>query len=191
MTSFLTRFRFPIAVALTSLALVVALGAVVALLAPRAFAGGPWSRGHGFGPGIGRGLGHGFELPAELHGLRDLAPGERFAHFQGAQLNLTDRDNRPVTVSVTPGTATSVSPTSVTLAANDGSTKTFALSDRTLVRGRGDRSGEPAPSTLAEGSQVVVVTLNHEARAHAVVAVDPHSMGWRGHRGAFGGGRYD
>jgi hypothetical protein len=186
----MARFRFPIAVGLTSLALVVALGAVVALLAPRAFAG-PWARGHGFGPGFGRGFGHGFELPAELQGLHDLAPGERFAHFQGAQLHLTDRDNRPVTVSVTPGTATAISPTSVTLAANDGSTKTFALSEQTLVRGRGGRGGEPARSAVAEGTQVVVVTLNNDTVARAVVAVDPHNVGWRGPRGAFGGGRYD
>src|SRR5579884_3188250 len=95
-------FLFPIAVVATSLLVVAALVAIFALPARIAFAsalgsgtpwnGGPWSHGAGF------------ELPAQLQNLRDVPPDQRFSHFAGAQINLKDKDNKPITISITPGT---------------------------------------------------------------------------------------
>jgi len=105
-------FLFPIAVVATSLLVVAALVAIFALPARIAFAsalgsgtpwnGGPWSHGAGF------------ELPAQLQNLRDVPPDQRFSHFAGAQINLKDKDNKPITISITPGTVTASSATSLT-----------------------------------------------------------------------------
>jgi hypothetical protein len=178
------RYRFPIAVALTSLALVVGLVGVGGLLVGRALASSPLVAGLGnAGPpwtwAGNHGGWQGGTLPPELTGLADVAPGERFAHFRGVQVQLTDKNNQPVTVSVTPGLATAVSPTSVTVAANDGSTQTFAIDANTFVRTAhgGSSAGQ---TSLAPNQDVVVVTLNGNRTATAVVAVDPTSMGPRG-----------
>lgn len=180
-------FRFPIAVAVTSLALVATLGVVGALVVGSALAGGPWSGGpwrhwqgnHGFGLGV--------DLPPELAGLGDLPAGERFAHFMGVQVNLTDKDNRRLTISATPGAATAVSTTSLTIAGNDGSARTFSLGDRTMIRGKHVRGGaEAGQPTLAQGDKVVVVTVNDSTIANAIVVVGPDGVGPWGHRGPFG-----
>lgn len=178
MSGFLNRFRFPIAVGLTSIALVVAIGVAGLLTVPRALAfgpaGGPPWASHAFGAMA-------FELPAELQGLQELSPAERFKHFIGLQATLTDRDNNPVTVTLVPGTVTAASPTSLTLAANDGSTKTFALDAQTLLRGKWQRNGAPnASSAPVAGDAAVVVTLNNSATAKAVIAGNPDSFGPRG-----------
>jgi hypothetical protein len=178
------RYRFPIAVALTSLALVIGLVGVGGLLVGRALASSPFAVGLGnAGPPLTWAADHGGwqggALPPELTGLKDVPPAERFAHFRGVQLQLTDKNNQPVTVSVTPGTATAVSPTSVTVAANDGSTQTFAIDANTFVHTA--HSGSSAGQTgLAPGQDVMVVTLNGNRTATAVVAVDPTSMGPHG-----------
>src|ERR671937_21195 len=98
------RWRFPIAVAVTSLVLVVALAGTGGLLVrgalaggqrfhgPWAWAAGPWAAGPwGRGPwagGAGAAWhgGPGSQLPAELEGLHDLPPDQRFGHFVGAQI---------------------------------------------------------------------------------------------------------
>jgi hypothetical protein len=74
-------------------------------------------------------------LPAELAGLVDVPSGERFAHFRGAQVQLTDKDNKPLRVDVTPGTVTSVSASSLTITGNDGASHTFTLTDKTVNHG--------------------------------------------------------
>ena len=167
------RYRFPIAVAATSLALIIALGVVGALTVRSALANAPWAGGvgfggHGFGgPGFG---GPGFELPPELQGLRDLPPAERFAHFVGVQVSLKDKDNKPLTANITPGTATAVSATSLTIAANDGTTKTFTLNDRTIIGGKAVQGGaQAAQPTLTNGDLVVIVTLGDTRTARAVM----------------------
>src|SRR5436305_11976957 len=104
----MSRFRFPIAVAITSLSIVAVLVVAGALLAGSAFAGAPWSGGHSFGPWAG---GPGAALPPELAGLGDVPAAERFTHFKGLQVSLTDKDNRPLTIAVIPGTATAASAT--------------------------------------------------------------------------------
>jgi hypothetical protein len=181
------RYRFPIAVALTSLALVLGLVGIGGLLVGRALASSPFAAGLGQAglPSNWAGNHDGWQggaLPPELAGLKDVAPGERFAHFRGVQVQLTDKNNQPVTVSVTPGTATAVSPTSVTVAANDGSTQTFAIDANTFVR-TGHSGSSAGQTSLAPNQDVVVVTLNGNRTATAVLAVDPTSMG---PRGAFG-----
>ena len=158
------RFRFPIAVAFTSLALVLGLVVVGGLLAGSVLAGGPpWAGGHGFGggPPWAHG-GQGFALPPELAGLRDVPAEQRFSHFRGAQVNLTDKDGRPLTVEITPGAVSAASTTGLTLAANDGSTRSFTLDANTVLRGKA------AP---AQNDKVVVVTLNGGPTAHAVMVM--------------------
>src|SRR5262245_48506040 len=64
-------------------------------------------------------------LPPELASLADVPEGERFAHFRGVQLSLTDKDGRPLQVNVTPGTVSAVSAASVTVNGNDGASHTY------------------------------------------------------------------
>src|SRR5690349_1248425 len=107
-------FWFPVAVVATSIALLVALVAAVALPARAAFAS---ALGAGLGwssvPGAGAPWAKesGYALPSELQGLSGIPADERFSHFTGAQLNLKDKDGKALVVSVTPGTVTAASAT--------------------------------------------------------------------------------
>jgi hypothetical protein len=180
------RLRFPIAVALTSLGLVallvVAGGLLVSsVLARGPWAGGasgPWSRAGAGGPWAGgHGPWGGSALPAQLAGLRDVPAAERFDHFKGVQVNLADKDGQPLVVTLTPGTATAASATTLTVAANDGASRTFALDAQTAIRGSHAQGGAPAgPPSIAQGDKLVVVTVNGSGTAAAV---------WTGN---FGGG---
>jgi hypothetical protein len=180
------RLRFPFAVAATSLALVLGLVVVGGLLAGSVLAGGPWfggSGGHWGGPwGGGHGFGPGFALPPELAGLRDVPADQRFGHFKGVRVSLTDKDGRPLTIDVVPGTATAVAGNSLTIAANDGSTRSFTHDDKTVVRGKPARGGDEATRpTLASGDKVVVVTLNGSTTPTAVlVGVDGFGHAYKG-----------
>jgi hypothetical protein len=182
--STMRRLLLPLAIVGSSVALALCLVAVAAFLAPRAFAstafggpgwggGPPWMHGGGWGPG-------GFELPAELRGLKDVPADQRFSHFAGAQVNLKDKDGRPLTVAVTPGTATASSATSLTFTGNDGTSRTVALDDKTMVRGKA--AAGDGKSSVAVGDKVVVLTLNGSSNATAVVSgMDgggPWGRGW-------------
>ncbi len=165
----MSRLGFAIAVGVTSVALVVVVG-VIGLFAVRsAVAGAPWAAGGPWGGPWASGV-QGFQLPPELQGLADLPADQRFSHFAGVQVNLKDKNNQPLTVNVTPGTATAASANSLTIAANDGTTKSFTLDGNTIVRGKPTQAGaQPTASSLASGDQVVVVTLNNDATARAVI----------------------
>jgi hypothetical protein len=158
------NFQFPLAVLGTSLVLVGVLALASGYLVRGAFAAGPggWSHAGGAWATAGGPWG---DLPPEL--------SDRFAHFRGVQVNLTDKDNKPLSLSVTPGTVSSVSPTSLTLSANDGTTRTFSLDDKTIKR------GERSP---AQGDTVVVASLNGSQTALAVLSGDqrggPGPFGW-------------
>jgi hypothetical protein len=180
------RFRFPIAVALTSLGLVTLLvvggGLLVGSVLARGPLGGdfgPWSRAGGGHWGGGRWAG--LTLPPELAGLHEIPAAERFAHFKGAQISLTDRDGQPLVLTVTPGVATSASATSVTINATDGETRTFGVDAQTAIPAR--RSQDGSSPSIAQGDKVVVVTINGSNTA-AVVWSDSFS-GW-GRGGPFG-----
>jgi hypothetical protein len=181
-------FWFPVAVLATSVVLVAALAAfaippVGVALASTIGVGGPssavpWQGGWHGGPW---GNGTGFALPAQLQGLGDVPADQRFGHFVGVQLNLKDKDNKPVTVNVTPGTVTAASATSLTLAANDGTTKSYVLNDRTVVHGTSTPStpaSGTASTTLTNGDNVVVVTLDNSTTATAVIDGGPHGFSW-------------
>jgi hypothetical protein len=164
----MNRAQFAIGVGVTSLVLVIALVATGGVLVGRAFAGGLWAGATGFSPWSGgHGPGPGFNLPPELENLRDIPADQRFGHFKGVQVALTDKDGRPINVSVTPGTASAVSATSLTLAANDGTSKTFTLDDHTAIKGQ----SRAAANAIGQGDQVVVVTLNGSATATAVMSL--------------------
>ncbi len=179
------RFKFPAAVAVTSVALVLIVVGVGALALPTVLAatagpaaalafgaggphGGAWAGGAGFG------------LPSEVQSLSEVPPAERFGHFVGVQVSLKDKDNRPLTLHITPGTATASTPTSLSVAANDGSARTFGLNDRTVVHGQ-------AP--IGVGDRVVVVTVNDDTTASTVIRADKDGFGGPGPGGWGGWGR--
>ena len=148
------QLRFPIAVALTSLGLVALLAVAGGLLVSTVLARGPWAGG-AFGPWSHAGAGGhgswgGAGLPAQLSGLRDVPAAERFDHFKGVQVNLADKDGQPLVVTLTPGTATATSATSLTVAANDGASRTFALDAQTAIRGSHAQGGISSPPTRCE-----------------------------------------
>src|SRR3982751_6617082 len=151
------RLRSPRSLAVTALALsLIALGVVLLFRPVNALAvagaAAPWHNG-GFGS-------KGNALPPELAGLADVPAGERFQHFRGVQVQLTDKDNRPVRVDVTPGTLTAVSPSSVTLNGHDGASHTYAIDDKTIQRG----------TALKQNDHVIVASLNGSGTATAVFA---------------------
>jgi hypothetical protein len=114
-------------------------------------------------------------LPPELAGLAEVPADQRFSHFKSAQVHLTDRDGHPVTIEVTPGVATSVSPTNLTITSNDGPSKTLSINDQTIIRGKGNP---------AQDDRVVAVTLNGSSTAHAVVVLPADGTGpWAWHAG--------
>jgi hypothetical protein len=158
----MTLFRSPRSAALTTLAIVLIAIGVGGLIAGPALAnnfGPPWHAGAGWQRD---------GLPPELASLADVPAGERFAHFRGVQVQLTDRDNRPLRVDVTPGSVTSVSGTSLTMAGNDGASHTYALDDKTMQRGQ----------AVKQNDKIVVATLNGSSTASAVFAVDGPRGPW-------------
>jgi hypothetical protein len=176
--------RFALAVLGTSLVLVLGIGAVGYYAVSSALAAGVGPFG---GPGGPFGE---HALPPEFQGLEQLPPSERFKHFGGAQITLKDKDNNPVTVNVTPGTVSAVSASSLTLAANDGSTKTLTLDDKTVIRGKPDMStpgSRPAATTLKQGDMVVAITKNNENIARFVMSAGTEGFGPRGGHGPWGG----
>ena len=178
------------AVLIALAALVIGAGAIGVLTAGRALAAGVGMAAMGFGPWGGHGGpwgGADVVLPQELRDLHNLPPAERFKHFTGVQVGLKDANNQPVTIQVTPGTVTSASATNLTLAANDGTTKTYTLTGQTVIRGR-PTEGNPSNSpNLAQGDMVVVITQNGETAARAVFDGNKDGFGPMGGPGRFGG----
>lgn len=147
--------KFSLAVVLTSAALVVALFATGTFLVGNALAStitnAAQMRGHGSWDDQ--------NLPPEIASLKDVPADERFSHFQGVQVALTDKEGKPVHITLTPGIASSVSPSSLTIAGNDGSSHTYTLNDQTWTHG----------AAIADGEKIVVLTMNETATARAVV----------------------
>jgi hypothetical protein len=152
--------KFSVAVVLTSAALVLALFTAGAFMVGNAMASSipvaAQMRGHTL---------DGQNLPPELAGLKDIPAAQRFSHFKGVQVSLTDQNGKPLDISVTPGVANSVSDTSLTITGNDGVNHTYSLNDQTLERG----------GTVATGQDVVVVTLNNTSAARAVFNASSHN----------------
>ena len=154
--------KFSVAVVLTSAALVVALVATGAFMVGNVLASSaPMAQF--------RGAGGGWNMPPELASLKDVPADQRFSHFKGVQANLTDKDGKPIAISVTPGVATAVSATSLTINANDGVSHTYALDAQTMTHGK----------AVATGEDVVVLTFNNGTTARGVFA--PSTGDW-GHK---------
>jgi hypothetical protein len=149
--------KFSVAVVLTSVALVIALFATGAFMVGNAVASSIHTAAQAHGSGL-----DGHNMPPELANLKDIPPAERFSHFKGVQVSLTDKDGKPVDIAVTPGVASSVSATSLTIAGNDGAARTYALDSQTFSRG-----------PVAAGDNVVVVTLDNASTARAVLSTNP------------------
>lgn len=169
------RFRFPLAVALTSLALVTGALVLGGFFVTNAVASTPlgsmFMAGRGMPPwmaGGDHGGWHNGTLPPQLASLMNVPAGERFSHFRGAQLEVTDSSNVRHTISVTPGVVAAASANSVTLTGNDGQTRIFAIDSNTMSHGPRTRpsAGEPA---VAKDDNVVVMTLDGSSTATAIL----------------------
>ncbi len=165
--------KFAVAVGVTSVVLVAALGLVGVLVFRSAVAnaagigGPPWMAGAAMAQGFG---GQGIQLPSSLQGLKDVPPDQLFGHFGGVQVNLKDKNNNPITIAVTPGTVTAASAAGLTIDANDGTSKSFTLDANTAVREKSSQgSGQSAQPALTNGDKVVVVTASGEPAAMAVI----------------------
>ncbi len=175
----MNRFRFPLAVGLTSLALVLVAIGVGGLLVNNALANSPlagaapWTNG----PWAGHAGWQANNLPPELAGLADIPAADRFQHFRGVHVQLTDKDNKPLAADVLPGTVTSVSASSLTITANDGSPHTFTLDDKTVIHAKS--GGQTA---VSQNDKVVVATVNGSSTATAVIAFNPDGFGPHGPR---------
>ena len=165
-TQGMQTLRSPWVATLAIVLIVIGIGALVV----RPTFASPFGFGPGFGPPWHNGGWDRSAIPPELAGLADVPADQRFAHFRGVQVQLTDKDGRPVRVDVTPGTVTAVSATSLTLAGNDGSSRTYTLDDKTMQHG----------STVKQNDKVVVATMNGSAMATAVFAMNGDGIGPRG-----------
>jgi membrane-associated protease RseP (regulator of RpoE activity) len=92
--------------------------------------------------------------------LEGIPSDELFGHILGGQFNLTDENGNPITVVLEVGTVASVDADNGTLTVdlNSGTTKTYTVEDSDLVCGGG-------LSSLAEGDNVTVMTVNDDVRA--------------------------
>ncbi|MBI2304281.1 MAG: PDZ domain-containing protein [Chloroflexi bacterium] len=99
-------------------------------------------------------------LPKELEGV---SPGEIFRHFLGGDLRITDKDGKPVTLSLTPGIVASVDSNSLTITPNGQSQNvTFKITADTRFTGG-------SISSIGVGNQVIVVTASGSLDAKLVV----------------------
>jgi hypothetical protein len=170
----LSRSPWKLALTVMGVALIaIGIGAFAARpLVGSAFANGlgpggpPWQAGGLHGGDAWQGK----PLPPEIAGLADVPAAERFGHFRGVQVQLTDKDNHPVRVDVTPGTVTAVSATSLTIDGNDGASHTYALDDKTMQRGQAAKQND----------HVLVASLNGSPTATAVLSFDGAGFGPRG-----------
>lgn len=187
MRRFLSRRMVMAAVA----AIVIGVGTVGVLTAGRALAAGVGMAAMGFGPWGGYGGGPWGDaaamMPQELRDLHNLPPAERFKRFTGVQVGLKDANNQPLTIAVTPGTVSAASATSLTLAANDGTTKTYTLTGQTVIRGRPTEGNPNNSPNLSQGDLVVVITHNGATEARAVFDGNKEGFGPMGGPGRFGG----
>ncbi len=148
--------KFSVAVVLTSAVLAIGMVGAGAFVVTNALASGIQ------GAAQTRVMDHG-DLPPELAGLKDIPADQRFAHFKGISVNLTDQNGKPLDITVLPGVVSSTSAASLTVNGNDGATHTYAIDDQTAMRG----------GTLTNGQDVVVVTINNSSTARGVFAFDP------------------
>lgn len=159
------------AVAVTATALALVLGTGVLALRAGLVGPGVAEAAGPFGPFAG-------EMPPELQWLKDLSPAERFAHFYGVQVRLSDEKNQTHTVALTPGTITEISSSSLKLKTNEsGEVKTYNLTGETRVRSGPQRLG--ASATPKAGDQVVVVTIDGRADARAILVHPTEGFGPR------------
>jgi hypothetical protein len=162
--------RFIVAVAATSLALVLLAGAA-GLVAAKSVFGPRIAEAGGLAP-LAAGL------PGDFKQIHDLPPEERFSHFLGAQMRFSDASNVAHTMTVAPGTVTTVSADRLTITLNDGgATRSYNLTAETRMHSAGRWSGgQAADVTPNTGDKVVVVTLDGSSDAKAVKVGAPQGF---------------
>ena len=148
--------KFSVAVVLTSAVLAVGMVGAGAFMVTNVLASGMHDAAQT--PMMNQG-----QLPPELAGLKNIPADQRFAHFKGLSVNLTDQNGQPLTITVLPGVVSANSATSLTVNGNDGATHIYAIDAQTATHG----------TSLSNGGDVVVVTINNSPTARAVFAFDP------------------
>jgi membrane-associated protease RseP (regulator of RpoE activity) len=149
-----STIQFSVARGSQTLNLNVTVAQQPAAQGPRA--AGPKPNGR---PGIG-GFGFFGGRPGRLPELQGIDPGQLFNHFLGGQLNLTDKDGKPLTVRIAAGTVAAISDTSVTVAPNGGEANvTFSITSNSQVH-RLQRGGDTKPQV---GDRVTVTAVGDEA----------------------------
>ena len=131
-------------------------------------------------PGLGL---SGLNLPNILKELNldGIEQGQLFDHYLGAQIQLTDKDGKAVTVQTIPGKVASVSGATLGLNKNDGGTVTLTIPDDAIIR---KGTGEVELAALKVGDKVVVITVtsNSQTQVKAVLAGQEVTI-WPGMRG--------
>lgn len=155
---------------------IFALGVVSAVLALAVFAVAPLrgaaNQDDGWGPGamghMGAGSGmHHRDMPPELAFLAQIPPEERFSHFRGGSMTLTDQNGNEVVVNVVPGTVSSVFSDRIVITPNgETTTREFAITSDTVIHAMPDRGTLQA---VTSGDQVVVMTVGEDDDAAAIM----------------------
>jgi hypothetical protein len=160
--------RFLITFSASALAFVVVLGLAglaIGIFGPRIVAA------QGFGPGFGGPPGShwGANLPAELQGLHNLPPEQRFGHFMGGALRFTDASDQAHSLTLVPGTVASFADGKLTIEPNDQSgQKSYTIGSETRVHAIGQRwvAGQAGQATPKQGDKVMVVAFDGSDSAH-------------------------
>lgn len=108
-----------------------------------------------------------FDFP----GLEGISQDQLFDHFLGGQFNLTDRNNNPFTLKMTPGTVSSATNTSIVITPNgQTSTQTYNITGNTVVHGM---PGRGTIDAIVAGEKVVVVTRDSSMDAVFIAEKGP------------------
>jgi membrane-associated protease RseP (regulator of RpoE activity) len=111
-------------------------------------------------------------LPLRLLGpeMEGIPAGERYSHFVGLELRVTDNDGVLHTLELIPGTVASVSEDSLTLLTNEGSEVTYTITE--------DVKGHQLLERIEEGQKLIVASVDGSVRA----IFPPHLLLGQPHR---------
>ena len=102
-----------------------------------------------------------------LEDLEGIPADERFEHFLGWEMKLTDKDGQPYTIQATPGVVVSVTESSLIITPNDlEASTTFTVNGDTLIR-KGRRM--VGLEELEAGDRVVVITRGGSESAKLIL----------------------
>jgi hypothetical protein len=145
--------------------------ALAVLLVGMFFSGFAYVRAQGM-PGEGMGMhGYGDQLPPGLAFLSSIPKEQRFDHFRGGSMKITDAQGTEHTLTMTPGKVQAVTAQQITVVPNgSAAAHNFNITTNTRVVGRPNQGSN---QVLAPQDKVMVLTVDDSADAVMVHKYTP------------------